>query len=834
MHSLCPLNSSVPVEASGVIPVDQQDVSGIPSLALTIPDFEGQAILRIFSNSTQSEIACYSGVITNGATFSHPGTVATVIGTFTLAAAVASFATTAYVDAVATARMHYAHSLSIFVVFAVLQHIFFSGSLSMDWPSVLVAFWSNFAWSAGMIYSRSMQNSINQLIGSNQGNLTAVGSASSGTAAIGVGGGFNLKSIYKRANSSPPQRHVQMHRGDDVLQTRQWENSLARRAFPGQSSGVVGAADGYNWYGSPVAPGLPLPGNFSGFAGTLAEEGIPASSAFITGLVWLMILLVLVVAAIASLKWTLEALLRFRLVKANRLEYFRAHWIRYLIETVLRAAFIGFFMIMMLAMFEFSFQKTGPVVAIAAVIFLILFVGALVIAGYALFSRLRFWQFGAKPDQLHLTKTEVGGVIPWLGLRLESQRNVESVGSEQWVSTGSIPWFRLYYIDKCPPGLGAHQDEDYIVQFGWLTARFRRTRWWFFACWLVYEFIRASFYGGAAGYPMVQIFGLLTVEILALVAIVAVRPFEGARLNALMVYFLGFSKVATIALSAAFDARFDLQRITTTAIGIVIIVIQGVLASVLLIAIAIGCASSYMSITRNRSNSEFKPQHWARVRQRYFDHLEKSAADLPPSSLPPADVMKRPSFTVLSFHRRPKIEDEEPDPLDNSQVTFSSDTAYTSRANLIDGLNGCVTTVPFGAKVYRASWSIRDLDSVYGQGARQSQHQSSSVFDSSARSSRGQTSTNLVSNGPNSAERTMSLAPRAWVIHDGARDFRLSRPGITKVESTRVTDGRWSGEKIGVAIAASPKDAQVRHEDPGERKSSEAVSTHSPTGLRSS
>lgn len=812
------MNSSIPVEANGIIPVNQHDVSGIPALALSIPDFEGQAILRIFSNSTRSEIACYSGAITNGATFSNPSTVGTILGIFTFAALVASFATTAYVDSVPKTRTHYAHSLSIFVVFAVWQHIFFTGTLSMNWPSVLVAFWSNFAWSGGMIYSKAIQSSINQLIGSNKGNLTEVGSAGSGVAATDLGGGFNIDAIYKRANDNPLQQYAPFFGARDFLKARHWEGALARRASSGSSSGVVGAADGYNWYGSPVAPGLPLPGNFSGFAGTLAEKGIPASNAFITGLIWFLVLLISVAAAMTCLKWTLEGLIRSRLVKANRLEYFRAHWIRYLIEADLRAAFIGFFMMMTLTMFEFAFQKSGPVVAIATLVFLIFFIGTFAIAGYACFCRLRCGRFETKSDRLLFTKSRARGIIPWIGLGLESQR---SERSEQWASIGSMPWLRCWYVIEDQQRIGVHQDKDYIVRFGWLTARFRRTRWWFFASWLVYEFIRACFYGGAAGYPMTQVFGLLVVEIIALIAIVAMKPFEAARLNALMVYLLGFSKVATVALSAAFDARFNLQRITTTVIGIVIIVVQGILASTLLIVIVIGCVSSYMSLKRNRGDTEFKPRHWAGVRRRYFNHLETAAADLPPPAPPSIDDTKKPSFQVTSFHRHPKIEDEDPDTLGNSPLASGLNTAYTSRANLTDGLNESVTTVPFGAKVHRASWSTRDLDSVYGQSARNSRHLGSSGFDVVNCSTRGLAGLPMDLREASSAERLVSRAPKITAGNDGQIDVKRSRLSATRAvsgKSRETTHDARSGEKIGVAITASSGDSPILQESPAELK----------------
>lgn len=105
------MNSSVPIYGGGVIPVSQSDVAQIPPIALGIPDFEGEAIIRIFSNTSQSQIACYSAVLTNGATFSHPAAVGTVLGIFTLIALIASFATAIYGEAVPTMRLHYASTL---------------------------------------------------------------------------------------------------------------------------------------------------------------------------------------------------------------------------------------------------------------------------------------------------------------------------------------------------------------------------------------------------------------------------------------------------------------------------------------------------------------------------------------------------------------------------------------------------------------------------------------------------------------------------------------------------------------------------------------------------
>jgi len=717
VDSLCPTNASMPILASGIIPVSATDVAGIPSIALSIPDFEGQAILRVFDNATESEIACFSAVITNGATFSQPAAVATILGIFTVVAVVASLATAVYGESIPVIRTHYAHSLSVFVVFAVLHHIFFTGALSMNWPSVLPAWWSNFAWSAGMIYSQSMQASINKLMGSNHGNTTTVGASSLGSSSDSTGGGYSLSAIYKRTAHGLFAREPGYL--PDILRARDFGSLIAKRDLQNSSTG-------FDWYGYPVGPGLPLPGNFSGFAGTLARENIPASNAFMTAFLWLLILTVIVAASVVLFKWCLEGMSRVKLIKPDRMALFRTRWLSFTGMTVLRIMYIAFFMMIFLTLFQFVYKGSAGVIAIAVIVFLIFFVGMLGVAGYALYSRLRYGRFSRTSDRVHFERSKALGFSPWVGLSRESHRS-EKLNPRP--SVGSLPWWKISHTGQDPERTEVHQDVEYTQRFGWLSARFRRTRWWFFALWLVYEFVRACFYGGAAGHPLTQVFGLLVVEVVAWVYIISMKPFEGARLNALMVYLLGFSKVATIALSAAFDARFNLGRIMATVIGVVIIVIQGILTIVLMIAIVVGAISSYMSVTRNHEN--FKPKSWASWRERYFAHLEKAAADRPPPPPPPPEEPKAPYFNVASVRRMAKIEDEDEDngvkydpfgsrlSVGAGGITHGGATRRTSRAESMRS-NMSYNNLPYGARPHRTSWSSRDFGGMQEAGTRDS------------------------------------------------------------------------------------------------------------------
>lgn len=621
-------------------------------------------------------------------------------------------ATTMYGDSIPETRKHYAHSLSVFVVFAVFHHIFFTGALSVNWPSVLVAFWSNYAWSAGMIFSNPMQNSINQLLGANRGNISMVGAAASGVANDNLGGGYQISQIYKRAAAIPFQTFEGI---GQTLRPRSFEHTLARRE-------LLNSSTGFSWYGTPVRPGLPLPGNFSGFAGTVAQENIPASNAFMTAFLWFLVLLLCIATGMFLAKWLIEGLYRLHLMKTPRLAYFRAHWLGFLLAALLRTICIAFFMFMFLTMFQFTLGGSAGVMAIAAIVLTLFLVGMAGAAGYALYYRLRSGKLISEADKLNMERRKIFGFIPYFEMMRESAFKEKD---DTKVFAGSLPWWRIHFVSNTADGTSIHEDEEYTRKFGWLASRFRRSKWWFFALWLVYEFTRACFYGGAAGHALTQVFGLLVVEFIAFIAIIFLKPFEGKRLNTLMVYVLGFSKVATVALSSAFDTRFNLQRIPTTAIGIVIIVIQGILTILLLVSIVLGAISSYMSLTRNRE--EFKPKKWAGLRTRYFAHIDQTSTDLPPplprpESPPMPTEPTEPYFRVGSVRRQPKIEDTEGDVEDFaesktslSQVIMAS--RQQSRAQSIRS-QASMSNLPYGARRHRASWSSRDLTQDFGNEER--------------------------------------------------------------------------------------------------------------------
>ena len=674
---------------------------------------------------------------------------------------IASFATAMYGEAIPTMRLHYAHSLSVGVVFAVYQHIFFTGALSVNWPAVLVAWWSNFAWAGGMIYSNTMQNSINSLIGNDIGNTSQVGAAPSGSTQESLGGGYDISQIYGRSLAAiksravlpfnhPLRRDLESHfftpNTHDLFRRDMVERSLLTRDV------VANKSDGYSWYGNPVALGLPLPGNYSGFAGTVATQSIRVSNAFMTGFLWFLILLVIVTFAVIAFKWTLEGLARLKAVKHDRLQFFRTHWRRYATAVALRTCYLGFFMMMFLAIFEFTYTSSAPVKVVAAIVFIVFLIGIPGAAAYAVYYKKRFTGKDVASRSAPVEHKKLLGFIP-----VASKKNLPHARSNELErvpdsKSSSKPFWKRKNSASSLNNLGdnvdnIHDYDDYTMKFGWLVSRFRRSKWYFFTIWIFYELLRAIFYGGASGYALAQVFGLLIIEFLAFIYIIWARPFEGRRLNLIVVYCLGFSKVASVALSASFDINFNLARITTTVIGIVIIVIQGVLTVITMIAVIVGAVSSYMSVSRN--HEEFRPRKWHGVREKYFNHLDRVVNDLPrekkPKVLPQvaqAEIVEpKEGFEMRGMRRLNKIEDddeeftsemrsEDPnasflslnnrapsanasDAAINRPLSVATSGAWRSRA----ASTHSQSNLPYGARAHRPSWNTRDLSPTGAENA---------------------------------------------------------------------------------------------------------------------
>jgi hypothetical protein len=689
--SLCPLAANASVRAWGAVPVNSSQAGSIPSIAFGIPDVEGFARLQVFANSSKTQIGCFQAVLRNGNTLSHLYIIPPILGAFTLAAILASFATAIYGVSLTHMRTHYAHSLSALIIFDTFQSFFLTGALSVNWPSILPAWWSNFAWSAGVISSKALVTAIDGFAGV-RGNASQVGGA--GSTIINTGGGSIIRQIYGRALASEAVATLLSRAEEDATN--------ARVEYP--------------WAGTPSPPGMPMPGTWRGFASSLAAIDASTPVAFLLGLIWWLVGIALVILSITLFKFILELLAKMKRIKEDRLQYFRSHFLGYLGLGVLRTLIAGIFPILTLALFEFHLRAPVGPTAIAGLVFTLLIIGVLSAIILACRSRYRSGSFHMGKDTLIFGRGKIFKVVPFITTTRSSSLGEKETTQKPLVS---LPWVQIKFVHNNPNRETVHKDVEHIKSFGWLSARYRRRRWWFFICWLAYQVIRALFVGGAANSPLAQVFGIFMLEVVAFMLFAALNPFEGSRNTSLAIWMLGISKVVTSGLSVAFLSAFSLDRSAAAIVGMIIMIVQGLVVVAIMVLIGLSLISTMMSLSRNKE--EFSDTLDG-VRIRYFEHLDKRAADLSRHEKREIESKKaeeraaRAGFSVNKVRRAPKIEDEDEEVEDevtdldvpnNNSVVFPP-VSRPSRANSVSSRYS-VGNLPAGARPHRPSWSAKDF-----------------------------------------------------------------------------------------------------------------------------
>ncbi|KAK4466910.1 putative flavin carrier protein 2 precursor [Cladorrhinum samala] len=701
--SLCPLRSSVPILAWAEIRVGPEQIGGIPDIAYRIPDFEGTTTLRIFRNSTRTQVGCLQAVMKNGNSVSQPYVIAPALGIFTLVAALASFFTAIYGVSVPHMRMHHSHSLSVWLVFETWQEIFLSGALNVSWPSVLVAWRTNFAWAAGFVWAPPFTEKLKGFTGL-KGSVGKVGGVLASKAVDIDGRGEELvNNIYGR------------------YAVNQAVNAVAKRASESSSDDPWA----YNWNGDAVEAGMPLPGTWPGFAGTLLAVHVPAADAFMVVFIWFLVVVGMVLAGILGLKMLLEGLVVIKWIKKDRLEYFRSHWVGFLGQGLMRTCVIGFFTLMTLILFEFAIRNAVGPVAVAALMFLIVLMGLGLSVAHACRTRTRDGRLSVSRDRAVFYRCKMVLVPVWESSLKEHEVELRSVFS--------LPMYRIRNIYPDPDHPEVHMDQGFIKRFGWMTTRYRQSRWWFLAYYLTYLFVRAAFLGGGSATPKTQICGLLIWDTANLILMAMLNPFESARNTAMGAWILNICRIVTTGISIAFLPELKVDRIITTALGIIIIVIHSLVAIALLILIILGAISARLSLLRNQEN--FTPRWLDNIRIRWYEAMDVKRRDSwkpPPSnkvkrSKEEEEVSKEPAtppephFSVASIRRHPKIEDEDPvnqwkdsdssivndlEKLGNVGMKSSRQSRAVSARSSMQISAG---SLPRTARVSRISWSTTEF-----------------------------------------------------------------------------------------------------------------------------
>ncbi|KAK9468590.1 hypothetical protein V1512DRAFT_58479 [Lipomyces arxii] len=131
-----------------------------------------------------------------------------------------------------------------------------------------------------------------------------------------------------------------------------------------------------------------------------------------------------------------------------------------------------------------------------------------------------------------------------------------------------------------------YDHKPWIRRYGLFYGQFKTKYWWFFVPILVLSFGRSAFIALADGSGMVQVVGQLALEIIFILSLMFVRPFN-TRFGNVINAVISAVRIASLCCILVFVEQLGIQAETTTIVGMVLIIVQAVLTVLLALLILI-------------------------------------------------------------------------------------------------------------------------------------------------------------------------------------------------------------------------------------------------------
>ncbi|KKK23937.1 hypothetical protein P175DRAFT_0426465 [Aspergillus ochraceoroseus IBT 24754] len=498
LQGLCPMNAgSINVEN---IPLDlPSDVSSqIPGIAYSVPDLDASVRIYINSTSTGQSITCLEASLSNGKTVYQKGVgwATAIISGLGLAAS----AITSGLGHSNTAAHVAANALSLF---GFMQSQAMIGMTAVHMPPIVQSWTQNFQWSMGIIHIGFLEDICTWYQRSTGGTATTLLSELSTT---------SVEVLKKRSI--------------DVVAgiARRSTNSLLKRD---------GAESEKATSENTVVRGIERVGFVA---------GIEKTNIFLTGLIFFVVFVALVMLLVVLFKAACELLAKNGKMKSDKFQDFRNGWRVVARGILFRLTLIGFPQMTVLCLWEFT-QKDSAAEVVLAVVMLVSIVAALCWASFKVIS---------------LAKRSI-----------VMHKN---------------PAYILYSDPTC------------LNKWGFLYVQYRATAYYFVIPWLAYLFIKGMFIGLSQKAPVVQTVAYVIIEAAMLIAVSVLRPWMDKKTNIYNIAIAAVSFLNAIFL-LFFSNVFNQPGLVTGVMGVVFFVINAVFALVLLILVLI--ASIYAVASKN-------------------------------------------------------------------------------------------------------------------------------------------------------------------------------------------------------------------------------------------
>ena len=498
---MCPMAPG-PIDLGPVsLPLPSDTASNIPGIAYTVPDLDATVRIVIKKSDTLETIACVEANLSNNKTVYQLGVAWTtaIISGLGLAAS----AITSGLGHSNTAAHVAANALSLF---GFMQSQAMIGMTSVHMPPIVESWTQNFQWSMGIIHVGFLQT---------------------------------ICTWYQRATGGTPSTVLSQLGDTSVEVLRRRKRDLVDHAINMMKRALNSRALSFITKRSNSSQKLLIVRGIDrvGFRANIEETNI-----FLTGLIFFVVFVCIVIIIVASFKGVCELLAKHGKMKSDKFQDFRNGWKVVTRGILFRLTLIGFPQMCVLCLWEFTQRDSAAEVVLAVVMLLSL----LIALGWAAQKVIRL---AKRSTTMHKN-----------------------------------PAYILY------------SDPSALNKWGFLYVQYRATAYYFVVPYLGYILVKSMFIGLSQPAPVVQTVALVILEAGMLIAVCVLRPWMDKKTNIYNISIAAVNFLNAIFL-LVFSDIFNPPGMMIGVMGVVFFVYNAAFALVLLVLVLI--ASVYAVVSKD-------------------------------------------------------------------------------------------------------------------------------------------------------------------------------------------------------------------------------------------
>ncbi|KAL5361406.1 hypothetical protein BJX96DRAFT_84519 [Aspergillus floccosus] len=500
LPGLCPMNTGPIDVPKAQIEIPQDVVNSIPGIAYTVPDLDASVRIYINSTETHETITCVEATLSNGKTVYQKGvgwTTAIISGLGLAASAI-----TSGLGHSNTAAHVAANALSLF---SFMQSQAMFGMISVHMPPIVQSWTQNFAWSMGIIHIGFLET---------------------------------ICTWYLRATGGTPSTTLQK------LSTTSVEVLKRRKRSLDTASGLLKRASDHLFRRDGAESETANTNTIvvRGITRIGFRAGVEETNIFLTGLIFFVVFVALVMLLVALFKGVCELLAKKGKMKSDKFQDFRNGWKIVARGILFRLTLIGFPQMCVLCLWEFTQHDSAAEVVLAVIMLL-----------------------------------SILAALGWAACKVVML-------AKRSVTMHKNPAYILYSDPSC------------LNKWGFLYVQYRATAYYFVIPVLAYILVKGMFIGLSQPAPVVQTVALVIIEAAMLIGASVMRPWMDKKTNIYNISIAAVNFLNSIFL-LFFSDVFNQPGLVTGVMGVVFFVINAVFALVLLVLVLI--ASIYAVVSKN-------------------------------------------------------------------------------------------------------------------------------------------------------------------------------------------------------------------------------------------